>query len=340
MTKRWLALTALCALPAAIACVWAADTAPITGLPDPFQAPQYQWATPAGGGAWGSSAAIKRGPHDEIWALDRCGVNSCDGSSVAPINLLDVSTGKAVRAIGAGLFVFPHGMHVDRHGNIWVTDGAISKDGTKGLQVTELSPDGKVLMRLGTAGVRGDDATHFLSPTDVITAPNGDIYVADGHTAINPFIPAGLVPRIMKFSRDGTFIKQWGGAGTGAGQFDNPHALALDSRGRLFVADRGNSRIQIFDADGKFLAQWSQLGRPSGFYIDKKDTLYAIDADSSEANHPGWHKGVWIGSAKSGKPMAFVPDDSAGEGVVVDAKGTLYGAVNAPPHGITRYAKR
>jgi sugar lactone lactonase YvrE len=339
MRRIWLALTALCALPAAVACVWAAD-GPLTGLPDPFQAPQYQWATPAGGGTWGSTAAIKRGPHDEIWAINRCDANSCDGSDMAPINQLDVATGKPIRAIGAGLFVFPHGLSVDRHGNIWVTDGAISKDGTKGLQVIELSPSGKVLMRLGTAGVRGDDATHFLSPTAVITAPNGDIFVADGHSTLPPAIPANLVPRIMKFSKDGKFIKQWGGAGSGPSQFSNPHDLALDARGRLFVADRGNSRIQIFDQDGKFLAQWSQFGRAAGLYIDRMGTLYAIDPDSSETIHPGWPKGIWIGSVKSGRPTAFVPDNSAGEGVVVDAGGTLYGAVNVAPHGITRYAKR
>jgi DNA-binding beta-propeller fold protein YncE len=317
-----------------------AQGAPVSGLPDPFQAPEYQWGKPAGGGAWGSSAGIERGPHAQIWAIDRCGVNTCDGSDIAPINMLDTATGKPIRSIGAGLFVFPHGLYVDRAGNVWVTDAAVSKDGTKGVQVIELSPDGRVLMRLGTAGVRGDDAQHFHSPTDVVIASNGDIFVADGHAPIPPIIPASSVARIMKFSKDGKFIKQWGQPGSGPSEFNNPHALAIDSRGRLFVADRGNSRIQIFDLNGKFLAEWTQLGRPAGFYIDSKDTLYAIDADSNETIHPGWHKGVWIGSARTGKPSAFVPDDSAGEGVVVDASGSLYGAVNAPPHGITRYAKR
>ena len=317
-----------------------AQGAPVSGLPDPFQAPEYQWGKPAGGGAWGSSAGIERGPHAEIWAIDRCGVNTCDGSDIAPINMLDTATGKPIRIIGAGLFVFPHGLYVDRAGNVWVTDAAVSKDGTKGVQVIELSPDGHVLMRLGIAGIRGDDAQHFHSPTDVVIASNGDIFVADGHAPIPPIIPASSVARIMKFSKDGKFIKQWGQPGSGPSEFNNPHALAIDSRGRLFVADRGNSRIQIFDLYGKFLAEWTQLGRPAGFYIDSKDTLYAIDADSNETVHPGWHKGVWIGSARTGKPSAFVPDDSAGEGVVVDASGSLYGAVNAPPHCITRYAKR
>jgi hypothetical protein len=317
-----------------------AQGAPAPAMPDPFGPPQNQWATPAGPGPWGSSASIERGPHNEIWAIDRCGVNSCDGSDIAPINLLDMSTGKPIRSIGAGLFVFPHGLHVDRDGNVWVTDGAISKDGTKGLQVLKLSPKGSVLMRLGTAGVRGDDASHFQSPTDVITAPNGDIFVVDGHAPIPPFIPEASIARIMKFSRSGKFIQQWGTHGSGPGQFDNPHAVALDSRGRLFVADRGNNRIQIFNQNGKLLETWTQFGRPAGLYIDKKDTLYAIDADSTETLHPGWHKGIWIGSARTGKTTAFVPDNSAGEGVVVDTSGNLYGAVNAAPHGITKYAKQ
>jgi len=306
------------------------------GMPSPYGAPEHQWASPPSG-QWGSTAGIERGPHGEIWAIDRCGANSCDGSDKAPIVQLDMATGKTLKAIGAGLFVFPHGLHVDRAGNIWVTDGAISKDGSKGLQVTKLSPAGKVLMTLGVAGQRGDDSTHFQSPSDVITAPNGDIFVTDGHAPIAPFIPANLDMRVMKFSKDGKFIKQWGKAGAGESEFNNPHALALDGKGRLYVADRVNNRIQIFSQDGKFISEWKQFGRPSGFYITG-DRLYAIDADSTDANHPGgWKKGVWIGSISEAKADAFVPDDQAGEGVVVAPNGNMYGAVNVAPRGITRY---
>lgn len=308
-------------------------------LKQPYGAPEHQWATPPGGGQWGSSAGIERGPHGEIWAIDRCGANSCDGSDKAPIVELDMNTGKPIKSIGAGLFVFPHGLHVDARGNVWVTDAAISKDGSKGLQVIELSPNGKVLMRLGTAGQRGEDGTHFLAPSDVITAPGGDIFVTDGHAPIKPIIPAGLDMRVVKFDAHGKFIKQWGKAGSGPGEFNNPHALALDAKGRLFVADRGNNRIQIFSQDGKLLAEWKQFGRPSGFYISG-DRLYAIDADSTEATHPGWKKGVWIGSISKALPDAFVPDDQAGEGVVVAPNGNMYGAVNVAPHGITRYLKQ
>jgi hypothetical protein len=307
------------------------------GLPAPYGPPEHQWASPSSSDKWGSSAGIERGPHGEIWAIDRCGANSCDGSDKAPIVQLDIETGKPIRSIGAGLFVFPHGLHIDRAGNVWVTDGAISKDGSKGLTVTKLSPDGKVLLTLGTPGQRGNDESHFQSPSDVITAPNGDIFVTDGHAPIMPFIPAGLNMRVMKFSKDGKFIAQWGKAGAGKSEFNNPHAMAFDRAGRLFVADRANNRIQIFSQGGKFIAEWKQFGRPSGFYVTG-DRLYAIDADSTEAVHPGgWKKGVWIGSISQAKADAFVPDDAAGEGVVIAPNGNMFGAVNVAPRGITRY---
>ena len=261
-------------------CTFAAQAQ--NGLSAPYPVVQRQWAKPPVGEGWGASAGIERGPRGEIWAIDRCGANGCDGSDRNPIVLLDPDSGQPIRSIGAGLFVFPHGLHVDRAGNIWVTDGAVSKDSTKGLQVMKLSPTGEVLLRLGTAGQRGDDGAHFQSPSDVITAPNGD----------------------------------------------------------LFVADRSNNRIQIFDQAGKFIAAWKQFGRPSGFYI-AGDRLHAIDADSSPANHPGeWKKGVWIGSISRGLPDAFVPDDQAGEGVVVAPNGNMYGAVNVAPRGITRYLSK
>jgi len=326
---------ALAAVLAASAPAWAQD------LKAPYGAPEHQWAAGENSeaGKWGSTAGVERGPHGEIWAIDRCGANSCDGSDRNPIVLLDPDTGKAKKAIGAGLFVFPHGLHVDRHGDIWVTDGGVSKDGTKGLQVIKLSPDGKVLLKIGTAGQRGDDDSHFQSPSDVITAPNGDIFVTDGHAPIANTVPAGLDMRVMKFDPKGKFIKQWGKLGSKAGEFNNPHALALDGKGRLYVADRANSRIQIFTQDGKFITEWKQFGRPSGFYITG-DRLYAIDADSTEAIHPGWKKGIWIGSIAKALPDAFIADDAAGEGVVIAPNGNMYGAVNVAPRGITRYRKK
>jgi sugar lactone lactonase YvrE len=231
-----------------------------------------------------------------------------------------------VASIATGLTVFPHGLFVDRDGNPWITDGRADKDKKKGHTVLKLSPEGKVLMTLGTPGVAGEDERHFNSPSDVVIAPNGDIFVADGHGD-------KTTARIVKFSKDGTFIKAWGKEGTGPGEFNVPHGLGLDSAGRLFVADRANNRIQIFDQDGKFIAEWRQFGRPSGLWIDKDDTLYVADSQSSEKLNPGYKQGIRVGSAKDGKVTAFIEDiyhPGALEGVGVDGEGNIYaGYTNA-----------
>jgi streptogramin lyase len=332
--------------PASPAGRQAVDAPPPANLPNPYQAALRNWGTLPDGRTWGSTAGIEIGPKNEIWAIERCGANSCDGSDLPSIHELDLATGRPTRSIGAGLFVFPHGLHVDRDGNIWVTDAMTSKDGTEGQQVIKLSPDGKVLMRLGTPGQAGGGPDHFQEPSDVVTTRAGDIFVVDGHSGQLATVPPDYVTRVIKFTKDGKFVKAWGKLGAGPGEFHNAHAIALDSRGRLFVADRGNARLQIFDQDGRFLAEWKQFGRPSGLYIDKNDVLYVIDADSTSVNHPGWKKGIWIGSAKDGKVTGFVPghveggpDGAAGEGVVVGPDGNLYTAENTLK-GITRYLKK
>ena len=324
----------------------------VCAQPNPYKSVDEFFKLPAGR-AWGSSSAVDVSPDGKsIWIVDRCGANSCADSSVDPVMLFDAS-GKLVRAFGGGMFVFPHGMCVDAQGNIYVTD-AQGKNG-KGHQVIKFSADGKVLLKLGKAGVAGNALDEFNAPSDVIVGKNGDIFVADGHAAPGGAAEEHLLTgiksnaRIMKFDKTGKFLKTWGKMGSAQGEFDQPHSLAFDSKGRLFVADRSNNRIQIFTQDGQFVEEWKQFSRPSGVYIDKHDRLYVADSESKEAQgygfNPGHPRGIRIGSAKDGKVIAFIPEPthdtgatSGAEGVAADAKGNVYGA-EVLSKSVRRYVK-
>jgi sugar lactone lactonase YvrE len=371
------------------------------------------------GRKWGSTSAVEIDKDGRtIWVAERCGQNSCVAdpttgqmSPLDPILHFDAA-GKLIKSFGAGLLTAPHGIFVDRDGNIWVTDyqdnaprpargrtggagagagagggagagtgagatggaagaarggGAAAGAGsgqaaaagggqqggrgnagpmpgaTKGHQIFKFSPDGKVLMTLGKAGGGvGPDCCY--QPNDVLVAPSGEIFVALGHGQGKS--------EIVKFSKDGkTIIKRWGQIGTGPGEFDQPHALALDSKGRLFVGDRNNNRVQIFDQSGTFIEEWKQYSRPSGVYIDKNDNLYVADSESESVsrNHSGWKRGIRVGRIKDGKDgtiIAFIPDPnekasgtSAAEGVAVDSQGNIYGA-EVGPQRVMKYSKR
>ena len=174
--------------------------------------------------------------------------------------------GAFVRAIGEGAYARPHGMRLDRDGNIWTVDD-------RGHTVTKLSPDGKVLLQLGVRDKPGewDEATQsrlFNQPTDVAIAPSGDIFVTQGH---------GMsVPRVLRFDRTGRFITSWGGAGTEPGRFDIAHSIVVDAKGLVYVADRQNRRVQIFDADGRFIREWKFAGLPCGLYIGGDGEMYLL----------------------------------------------------------------
>jgi sugar lactone lactonase YvrE len=318
---------------------------PVNDLPNPYRTIADYFKLPDGR-TWGSTSAVDIDKDGKsIWVAERCGANRCEGSRLDSILKFDES-GKHVRSFGAGLFVFPHGIHVDRDGNVWVTDASGSKDGRVGHEVIKFSPEGKVLLRLGMAGMTGNPPGHLTEPNDVITAPNGDIFVAEGHSGQGANAKPDTVARISKFSKDGKFIKSWGKLGSGPGEFRTPHSLAFDSKGRLFVADRGNVRIQIFDQDGKFQEEWKQFSRISGLFIDRNDMLYAADSESSDTANKGWKRGIRIGSARDGKVMYFIPDPetnptgtSAAEGVAVDAAGNVYGA-EVGPRAVKKYVKR
>lgn len=290
--------------------------------PDPYRVVE-NWAKLPDGRSWGQVIGVEVDPDGEsIWVLDRCGPHGCmgaPGSTVDPIQKFD-RLGKLVTSFGAGMFNWPHGFFVDHAGNIWVTDG-IGVNGM-GNTVFKFSPDGKTLMRLGRPGIAGRDQETFSWPSDVLVASNGDIFVADGH---GPKSNA----RIVKFTGDGRFIKEWGREGAAAGEFDVPHGIAIDSSGRIFVADRSNNRIQIFDQKGSFLAEWKQFGRPSGIYIDKNDVIYVTDSQSGEQYNAPFQQGIRIGSVKDGKVTAFVPKPESTkampECVAADVHGDLFG---------------
>ena len=305
---------------------------PANSLPNPYRQVEGWGKNLPGGRQWGSTNTLFVDSNNNIWVGERCGNRtSCADSTLDPILEFD-SSGKLIKSFGGGMIVGPHGVYVDKSGNIWVTDNTTKDD--KGQQVIKFSPDGKVLMRLGKGGVSGDGPDTFNQPDGVVVAANGDIFVADGHTA------GKGNARIVKFSKDGKFIMQWGEHGSGPGQFEVPHGIAIDSKGRIFVADRNNKRVQIFGQDGKFIAEWKQFGEPSGLFIDSHDMLYVTDSQSQSADsknagsyNPGFEQGIRIGSAIDGKVTAFIPiphpadvATNAPEGVAADAMGNVYGA--------------
>ena len=313
--------------------------APTNSHPNPYRTMEG-WAKMPPGRTWGSTSAVAIDPDGRsIWVAERCGVNSCaDSLHLDPVLKFD-ENGNFVTSFGKGMVMFPHGIWVDREGNVWVADGRDNAaargraTGTAaapiGHQVYKFSPQGRLLLALGKPG-GGRDTAHFWQPNAVLVAPNGDIFVSEGHSS-----SATANARVLKFDRTGKFIKEFGKKGTGPGEFDQPHALAMDSQGRLFVGDRGNNRIQIFDQEGKLLDTWYQFSRPSGVFIDQNDIIYVADSESGSVSRTrtDWKRGIRVGNAKTGEVTAFIPDPeqnppstSSAEGVAADRNGVIYGA--------------
>jgi hypothetical protein len=392
---------------------------PTNDAPNPYQTIENHFKLPAGR-TWGSTSAIDISPDGRfIWVGERCGANSCldratgQMSKDDPILKFDQS-GKLVASFGAGMMVFPHGIHVDREGNVWVTDGqdnapqaarggggratgasttaqgtpvtpganqqaatagqpgttaagrsdqpgttagggrggaaggrgpaptAPPAGATIGHQVFKFSPEGKLLLTIGKPGGATGPTDCCWQPNDVITNQKGEIFISEGHGT-------NQNDRILKFTPQGKLITTFGRRGTGPGEFNQPHALAFDSQGRLFVGDRGNNRVQIMTQDFKFIADWPQFSRPSGLFIDRNDMLYSADSESGSVNpaHGAWKRGIRIGSVKDGKVVAFIPDPDttsktgtlAAEGVAVDPQGNIYGA-EVGPRKVQKYVKK
>ncbi len=323
-----------------------ASVAVVATQPNPYKTIEG-WAKMPEGRAWGSTSAVDVAPDGKsIWVAERCGANDCVESPLDPVLRFDES-GKLVTSFGAGLLLSPHGIFVERDGSVWVTDCACTGRGRayaaehkKGHRVFKFSPDGRVLMTLGAAG-GGSGADGFTAPNDVAVAPNGTIYVAEGHGGANS--------RIVVFDKSGKYLREIGKKGSGRVEFDQPHALAFDSKGRLFVGDRSNNRIQILDQSGAFLEEWTQFSRPSGIYIDRNDIIYVADSESGSVGNARGRtekRGIRVGSARDGTVIALIPDPdekatntSAAEGVAADAAGNIYGA-EVGPKALKKYVKQ
>ena len=321
-----LVLTALTALPAQ------------SQTPTNPYRPNYTWGNLPDNRSWGAVSAMYPTPDgSHLWVAERCGQNSCVGSDVDPVLLLDLD-GNVVRSFGSGLISWPHGMHVEPNGNVWITDAWVNGADEVGLghTVLKFSPQGELLMTIGTPGQAGDPPNRLTRPNDVVVGPDGTIFIVDSHG------PTGT-NRIMKFSADGSYLETIGETGYAPGQFHEPHAIAMDSQGRLFVADRYNNRIQILEQDGTFVSAWSQFGRPSGIFIDRNDLIYVADSESGPntsaitgQRNAGWERGIRIGDARTGWVFHFIPETwnnerlnvnsfSGPEGVAVDRDGNVYG---------------
>ena len=256
------------------------------------------WAQlPPGFTKWSPVSGVDVDSHDNVYVFQR--------SEAMPIMVFD-RNGRFLRTFGQGVFKQPHFLRVDPSGDIWVTD-------RQNIQAYKFSSDGKLLMTLGKKGVPGDNTSQdaFNGVADVAVAKNGDVFIADGE---------GANTRIVKFSKDGTFIKWWGGKGTDPGQFNVPHSIAIDSKDRIYVADRSNNRIQIFDSTGKFLDQWTNFGTPWGLFI-KGDLIYVVDGTANNC--------LLIANIKDGKVLDRIDGLSNPTAVTVDSTGAIYiGEVN------------
>lgn len=257
---------------------------------------------------WGMATGVDVDSHDNVYVFHRI--------PAMPIMAFD-RHGKFLRAWGQGMFTTTHFLHTDRSGNVWVTDRGAH-------QIFKFDNKGKLLMTLGEKGVAGDNTStdHFNGVADVAFAKNGDIFIADGESTNT---------RVVKYSKDGKFIKWWGGKGTEPGQFNMPHSIAIDSKGRVYVADRSNNRIQIFDQDGKFLDQWTNFGVPWGLFITKNDMLYVVDGSDNNC--------LLIADTKDGKVIEKIDGLSNPTAVAVDSTGAIYvGEVNGT--NVKKFVKR
>jgi hypothetical protein len=336
--------------------------AKVRDLPNPYRLVEG-WPTlpkSMNGGYWGEVSRVQIDAVGNIWVFHRCFASEPPGSAVClgankdfpPLLKFDPS-GKLLASLGTGLFVYPHGFTIDGDGNLWTTDvndkatvlGMSAKNAAgvvMGQEVLKLDPtSGKVLMTLGTEGVTGNGSNTFDMPPGVAVAANGDVFVTDGHRRNE--LATG---RIVKFDRNGKFIKTWGHMGPEPGNFNDPHDIAIGgSENHVYIADRQNRRIQVFDQDGNFLAAWPQFGEVNSVFVSKDDTIYAGTGFADPNATKGEIRGILVGSAKDGSLRAFIPDPvdlntvvrgTAASGITADSQGNIY-AADVGSHNLRKY---
>jgi ACS family tartrate transporter-like MFS transporter len=357
------AVIAIAAILATVNVVRAQPYPKPTELPNPYRLVEGWPALPKAmnGGRWGEVIRVHVDSKGNIWVFHRCfnvvpaGSATCIGQGPANPPILEFDrSGKLLKSFGVGLFAYPHGFTIDGDGNLWVTDvndqeailGMSAKNASgvlMGQEALKLSPEGKVLTTLGREGVAGTGADGFDRPTGVAVAPNGDIFVSDGHSPNKH-----NASRVVKFSKDGRFIKEWGRKGSAPGEFNEPHDIFVGgSRGWVYVADRGNSRVEVFDQDGKYITEWQQFGQPSSVFVGKDDTIYIGASFPYASAKKGELRGITIGNAIDGSLKAFIPDPAdldkvirgtSASGLAADSEGSVF-AADVGAHNLRKYVK-
>jgi sugar lactone lactonase YvrE len=246
-----------------------------------------EWATLPEGVKWGVTSAVTSDAKGTIYVIRR---------EETPI--FGLVNGRLAKQFGEGLYKWPHGIRVDREGFLWTVDG---EDNV--IYKMDVRENNRIVLTLGTRGVTGESADTFNRPTDVAFASNGDFYVTDGYGNA----------RVVKYAKDGRFIRAWGSRGTAQGQFNTPHTIVIDSKTRVIVGDRNNSRVQVFDTNGNFLEMWTNLGAPYGMAIDKDDTLYVSDAEAGK-----------ITVSKGGKILDTIENLGRPHLITLDPSGAIY----------------
>lgn len=331
-------------------------------LPNPYRL-DPNWPTlPASmrgpeGRKWGQVIRVNIAPNGNIWVFHRCfndkpaGDATCINRGEESPPILEFNpAGTLLRSWGVGLFASPHGFTIDKDGNIWTADvnaaGTVLGISAKnpqgvplGQTVLKFSPAGELLMTLGTPGVANDEPDTLDRPTGVAIAPNGDVFVSDGHAGNR-----SRRGRVVKYAPDGTFIKTWGRLGTEIGNFRDPHDIYVGgSMGYVYVADRSNNRIQVFDQEGNFIVDWDQFGQPSSVYVDEQDNIYvgasyqdpALGNVMTASNGPN-DRAIVVGNAITGDLKYLIPDPgdlskmtdtgTSASGITVDNMGNIFAA--------------